>query len=142
MPRRAARRLGRALGRRGTILGCFGTVWALYGYALVTTPPDTSAFRVLLLLWPLHVWGWLWIAAGCVAMITAWFPARLDAAGFGALVLIVVPWMLSNLLSWWPLRDNPRGWIGALIWGAITVPVLVVAGWPEPARPKGLPDGS
>lgn len=138
----AARRMRQALGRRGVILGALGTVWALYGYAQITTPlPDTSGIRVLLRLWPLPVWGALWIGAGVAAIVAAWLPPRLDAFGFLGLVLIVVPWTLSYLLSWWPLGDNPRGWVGAAIWGAMAAAVLVVAGWQEP-RTKGLPDGS
>jgi hypothetical protein len=111
-------------------------VWALYGLAQVTMPPpDQRGLALLLNLMPLAAWGWCWISAGLVAVVYAWAPPGRDAAAFLALVIVVVPWMASNLASWF-LGDNSRGWIAAAVWTAITVPVLVVAGWPEPPRRK------
>lgn len=141
--RRVVRRLGRALGHRGFTLTSLGTVWVLYGYSIVTAPlPDTSGVRILLHLAPLSVWGWLWMCAGAAALVAAWLPQGQDAFGFVALLVIVLPWMLSFLLSWKPLGDNPRGWIGAVVWGAMTALVWVTLRWPEPARPKEFPYGS
>ncbi|HEY9374920.1 MAG TPA: hypothetical protein VIU94_41770, partial [Streptomyces sp.] len=85
---------------------------------------------------PLQAWGWCWVAAGLVAASAAFLPQGRDAPGFVALVLIVLPWMLGYLLSWWPLGVFPRGWIAAAVYGALTLPVVVVAGWREPPRPK------
>jgi hypothetical protein len=132
-----ARWLGRALGRRGAILGGYGTVWLLYGYGqLVQPPPDQRGLSLLLAAMPLAAWAWLWMMAGLVAIVCAFLPQGLDVAGFVALVVIVLPWMLGYLASWWPLAMFPRGWIAALIWGAITMPVIVVAGWSEPPRKR------
>lgn len=138
MPRRVVRRLGVTLGRRGAILLCYGTVWALYGYGQLISPqPEQRGLDLLLRAWPLSVWAGLWIATGLVAIVAAFLPQGRDAPGFVALVLIVIPWMLSYLLSWWPLQTFPRGWVAAAIWTVIAVPVIVVAGWREPPRPKG-----
>jgi hypothetical protein len=131
-----SRRLKRQLGRRGAILSCYGIVWALYGLAQVTMPqPDQRGLALLIKLMPLAAWGWCWIGAGLVALVYAWAPPGRDAVAFPALVIVVVPWMASNLATW-ALGDNPRGWIAAAVWTAITVPVLVVAGWQEPPRRK------
>ncbi|MFE9064956.1 hypothetical protein [Streptomyces violaceusniger] len=136
MPRRVARRLARALGRRGAILLSYGVVWALYGYAQVISPqPDQRGLQPLLNVMPLSVWGWIWVACGLVAVVAAWLPQGVDAPGFLALPLIVLPWMTSYLASW-VTGDFPRGWVAAAIWGLIAVPVIVVAGWREPPRPK------
>lgn len=130
------RRLKRQLGRRGAILSCYGIVWMLIGWGQIVVPqPDQRGLQVLLALWPLHVWGWCWVAAGLIALVCAWAPPGRDAAGFVSLVLIVVPWMASYLASWL-LGVYPRGWAAAAVWTAITVPALVVAGWPEPPRRK------
>lgn len=134
---RAVRRLARTLGRRGVILLAYGTVWALYGYGQLITPqPDQRGLDLILRAWPLQVWACLWIAAGLVAVVSAFLPQGRDAPGFVALVLIVIPWMLGYLVSWWPLGTFPRGWVAAAIWAVIAVPVIVVAGWREPPRPK------
>ncbi len=133
---RALRRLGRTLGRRGTILSCYGIVWLLIGWGQLVQPqPDQRGLVLLLALMPLSAWGWCWIAAGLIAVVCAWLPPGRDAPGFVALVLIVVPWMTSYLASW-ILGVYPRGWAAAAVWTAITVPIMVVLGWPEPPRRK------
>ncbi|MFI8499476.1 hypothetical protein ACIGFK_13405 [Streptomyces sp. NPDC085524] len=136
MIRRAARRLRRRLGRRGAILTSYGLVWLLYGYAQLVTPqPDQRGLALLLRLMPLDAWAWGWIVAGTVALVYAWAPPGQDAAAFLALVLIVVPWTATYLVAWLS-GGYPRGWVAAAVWTVITVPVLVVAGWPEPSRRK------
>jgi hypothetical protein len=136
MPRRVVRRLGRTLGRRGAILLSYGTVWSLYGFAQITSPqPDQRGLQPLLELVSLTVWGWLWVATGLVAIVSAWMPQGRDWPGFLALPLMVLPWMASYLGAW-IAGDFPRGWVAALVWAVIAVPVLVVAGWREPPRMK------
>ena len=136
MPRRVARRLGRALGRRGAILLCYGTVWALYGYAQIVSPqPDQRGLTAALELMPLDAWGALWVAIGIVALVSAWLPQGRDWVAFLLLPLMVVPWIVSYLIAW-IVGDFPRGWVATLVWAAIAVPVWVVAGWREPPRVK------
>ncbi|MFE3326908.1 hypothetical protein [Streptomyces sp. NPDC059176] len=128
--------MSRQLGRRGVILSCYGIVWVIVGWGQIVIPqPEQRGLQVLLALWPLSVWGWCWVIAGLIALVCAWAPPGRDAPGFVALVLIVVPWTASYLASWL-LGVYPRGWAGAAVWTAITVPALVVAGWPEPPRRK------
>lgn len=138
MPRRIARRLSRLLGRRGAILLSYGIVWAIIGYGQITSPaPDLRGLRLLLQMMPLDVWGWIWVASGLIAIISAWLPQEKDWPGFLALPLMVLPWAASYLLAW-IIGDFPRGWVAAVVWGAIAAPVLVTAGWREPPRPKRL----
>lgn len=138
MPRRIVRRLGRSLGRRGAILLSYGTVWALYGYGQIISPqPDQRGLTLATNWLSLHTWGWLWIAAGLIAVVSAWLPQGVDWPGFLVLPLIVLPWMLSYLVSWLQ-GDFPRGWVAAAVWGVIAVPVIVTAGWREQPRPKRL----
>lgn len=113
----AVRRLGGMLGRRGAILLSYGTVWALYGYGQIISPqPDQRGLTLAVQMWPLHVWGSLFITAGLMAAVAAWLRQGADWFGFVALVLIVLPWMLSYLASW-VLGDFPRGWVAAAVWG-------------------------
>lgn len=136
MPRRILRRLSRQLGRRGAILLCYGGVWAIIGYSQITAPqPDLSGLRLLLQTMPLDAWGSLWVASGGIAIVSAFLPQGRDWLGFLALPLIVLPWMASYCIAW-IIGDFPRGWVAAVVWGAIAAPVLVVAGWGEPPRSK------
>lgn len=126
----------RQLGRRGAVLSSLGLVWVCYGYAQISAPqPNQSGLRLLLFM-PLWAWGMVWIVSGSLAFAAAWMPGRRDWWGYPALAVVVLPWTLAYMASWWPLHDNPRGWIGALIWTALVVPVLVVAGWDEPPRKR------
>lgn len=135
---RQLRRLGRQLGRRGAILLSFGFIWVASGYGRIVQPqPDQRGLKLLLDLAPLTVWGWLWVAAGLIAVVSAWLPEGADWPGFLALPLVLLPWMLSYVATWL-LGDYERGWVAALVWGAAAVPVLVVAGWREPPRPKRI----
>lgn len=135
---RAVRRLLRLLGRRGAILLSYGVVWAIIGYGQITSPaPDLRGLRLLLQMMPLDAWGWIWVVSGLVAIVSAWLPQGKDWPGFLALPLMVLPWMVSYLLAW-IIGDFPRGWVATVVWGAIAAPVLVVAGWREPPRPKRL----
>ena len=133
---RAVRRLRRQLGRRGAILTPYGLIYTLIGYGQLVIPqPDQRGLKLLLAIGPLEVWAWGWLIAGVIALVYAWAPPGRDTAGFVALILIVVPWVTTYLAAWL-LGDHPRGWVAAAIWTVITVPVIVVAGWSEPARRK------
>ncbi|MFD5425200.1 hypothetical protein [Streptomyces sp. NPDC127084] len=108
------------------------------GYGQIVQPqPDRRGLKLLLDIAPLTVWGWLWVTAGLIAIASAWLPEGADWPGFLALPLMVLPWMTSYLASWL-LGDFDRGWVAALVWGAIAIPVLVVAGWRESPRLKRI----
>lgn len=133
---RAARRLARRLGRRGAFLVCFGMVWGLIGYGQVTSPPpDQRGLKLLVDRVPLEVWGWLWIAAGVVAILSAFLPQGSDRFGFVALALMVTPWVVSYFVAWGQ-GHFARGWIVSALYGGLAVGIMVVAGWGEPPRPK------
>ncbi|MFJ4990078.1 hypothetical protein ACIP9H_40560 [Streptomyces sp. NPDC088732] len=136
MPCPAARRVARRLGRRGAILTCYGSVWAVYGWAQLITPqPDQRGLGPALHVMPLVAWAWLWVVSGVIAAMAAWLPEGRDWPGFLSLPLIVLPWTVSYFMSW-AVGDAPRGWVSSVVWAAIAAPVLVVAGWDEPTRHK------
>lgn len=137
----AARWVACRLGRRGAILLSYGAVWALYGYAQIASPaPEQRGLEPLTALTSLDVWGSLWIATGLVAAVCAWAPQGWDWPGHAALQLIAVPWIGSNLATWL-MGEFPRGWIAAAVWGVISVPIWVTAGWREPPRVKRVSSG-
>jgi hypothetical protein len=72
----------------------------------------------------------------CIALTCAWLKEGRDWPGFTAVWLIATPWALGYFASWWPLGDNPRGWITACIFGAFGLVCLTVVGWPEPGRDR------
>ncbi|MEU5596806.1 hypothetical protein [Streptomyces sp. NPDC020298] len=112
-----------------------GVIATLYGYGLLVQPlQDPRGLRLLLKLMPLHAWGGAWIAAGLTALVCAWLAPRWDWPGFLAVWAITAAWAMAYLMSWWPLGENPRGWIGACVFGAFGAVCLVAIGWEEPPR--------
>jgi hypothetical protein len=133
------RRLRARLGRRGSILFLKGTIAVLYGYGQLIQPvPDKRGLHLLLRAMPLHAWAIAWLIAGGVAFGCAFLGEGRDWPGFTAVWLISIPWSLTYLVSWWPLGDNPRGWITACIFGAFGLVCLTVVGWPEPPRATSM----
>jgi len=131
--RAAARRLRQQLGRRGALLILKGVMAVGYGLGQVFAPTGSPQGLMLLLQWqPLAFWGWVWTTAGAVALVCAWLPPRRDWPGFLAVWLVATPWAMAYLLSWWPLAENPRGWVVATIFGAWGGVNLVAIGWDEP----------
>lgn len=131
----AVRRVAHRLGRRGAILSLKGTIATLFGIGLLTQPiPDRRGLRLLLWVMPLHDWGFAWLCAGIIALACAWLGQDHDWPGFTAVWLISAAWAVTYLVSWWPLGENPRGWITAAIFGAFGLVCLVAVGWPEPGR--------
>lgn len=138
--RRGLGRLAHRIGRRGATLLLIGGLITLYGVGQLARPiPDQRGIRLLLLVMDLECWSWMWIAAGLLAMGCAFLRPRMDWPGFTGLWLATVPWSLSFFVSWWPLGENPRGWISAVIFAAFGALPLVIVGWEEPdqqARPE------
>jgi len=131
--RAAVHRAARRVGRRGAVLILKGIMVLLYGYGLLVEPPaDIRGIQLLLDLMPLHAWAWTWIAAGLMAIVSAWLPTGRDWLGFPAIYFVAAPWALGSLASW-GLYDNPRGWVAAAIWGAFCGVAVVAAEWPEPS---------
>lgn len=144
-PARLLRRLARQLGRRGACLLSYGIIWAVIGYGQLISPQiDQRGLTMVLWIMPLHAWAWCWIGAGAIAAVSAFAKQGFDWAGFFTLPLLAFAWTLSYLVAWWPMNVFERGWVAAGVYGALAVPVLVVAGWSEPPRRKrlGPPDGT
>ncbi|HWU23274.1 MAG TPA: hypothetical protein VN088_17175 [Nocardioides sp.] len=140
MVRRVARRLSEHLGRRGALLTLKGVIASLYGYGQIAAPqPDPRGLHLLLKAMPLHAWGALWVAAGIIALVCAWLPPRRDWPGYLAVWAISASWAMAYLVSWWPLGENPRGWVAAAIFGAFGGVCLVAIGWEEPPRARTEP---
>lgn len=132
--RRGLWRLAHRVGRRGAILLLIGGLVLMYGAGQLAQPiPDQRGIRLMLLVMDLTYWSWTWIVAGALAIVCAFRREGRDWPGFTGLWLATVPWSMSFLASWWPLGDNPRGWISAAIFAAFGAVPLVIIGWDEPA---------
>lgn len=132
----AARAAVRRVGRRGAVLTCKGLMAALYGWGQVVDPPTTSSVRLLTSVMPQRCWGWVWICAGVTALACVPLRQGRDWPGFAAIYLMASLWAGAQATGWW-LYDNPRGWVGGIVFAAWGGVAAVIADWPEPVR---LPD--
>lgn len=101
---------------------------ALGGVVLLTAPPaDGDELATFVESWaPLHLLGWVWIAAAALG-VAGCVVRGLQPAAFAASSALHVAWGFSYLASW-VVFDEPRGWVTAAVYLVIAALVLVVAG--------------
>lgn len=136
---RAARRVRRLLGRRGTFLAILGvgkTCWGISFYVHPPLLPPTPG---------LCHWAWIWIAAGVVTFTSAFLGVGRDRYGFAAALVPPAVWAIAYLVAALS-GDYPRGtWVaiwyltshvGVILWAA-TVPEHSVPKTPRGRRAEG-----
>lgn len=127
----AAGRLIRRAGRRGAFLSFLAILDGCYGYALLSQSVAALRSQPDFFL-SLHTWGWAWLAVAAVC--AAGVLARRDIAQYTAAALLKGVWgaLYANA---WLIQHYAQDWISAVVWLSFGLTVLLVAGWPEPARP-------
>lgn len=132
-------------GRRRAALCLFGILWVAVGISVLTTararftPIDDPT---ILSLMDRREWGWMWMVCAAVAIFCGLFRNRyraLDEWGFNALLIPPMVWMLAYVwaeIAWLATAGQigrSNGWIGAVIYTVISLAILMIAGWPDPA---------
>lgn len=140
MPSRAARRLYKALGRRGIFLLILGTGKTCWGVSFLVDPPDDQGLELLTRLCSLRHWSWLWITCGLITLSSAFLRIGRDWFGFLAALLPPTVWATAYTVAV-ITGDYSRGayvavWyltshVGIILW-ASTVPEYSV---PPASRP-------
>lgn len=139
MPRRAARRLYKALGRRGVFLAILGTGKTCWGVSFLVDPPSDRGLTPLTDLCSLRHWSWLWIVCGIVTFGSAFLRIGRDRLGFLAAFIPPTVWATAytvavvsgdysrgGFVAVWYLTSH----VGVILW-ASAVPEYSV---PPPAR--------
>lgn len=121
--------------RRGTFLASMGVVFALIGYSYLSISPIERpavehALRLALEVLPLWVYGVLWVVAGALSILDGLRHNVRSVVGFTAAVIMPTAQAVIYFAAWLD-GDLPRGWVSAVVFAAIAVAVLVVAGMPE-----------
>lgn len=138
---RAARRLYKALGRRGVFLAILGTGKTCWGVSFLVDPPDDRGLTLLTDVCSLRHWSWLWIVCGLVTLGSAFLRVGRDWAGFVAALLPPTVWATAytvavisgdysrgGFVAIWYLTSH----VGVILW-ASAVPEYSV---PPPVRAR------
>lgn len=124
------------------MLFTLGVMWVTTGVDILATGFTTSfvgfAFQPGFL--EPDTRGWLWVATGSVAILTAVRPRIFVHDGFGYLALYAMPayragaYLWLWLDSWLPMGGPgyPRGWLAATGYLALTALVMILADVHEP----------
>lgn len=133
---RAARRLRKLLGRRGSFLLILGTGKTAWGVSFLVDPPSGSALAFL------NDWAWIWIAAGVVTSTSAFLKVGRDGWGFIAALVPPAVWAIAYLAAAISGEYSRGAWVaawyltshvGVILW-ASTVPEYEVPSAPRKAR--------
>lgn len=140
----------RQVGRRGTLLGLLGVLWAALGIGFATSPQPRFAdgADMLVLRWIDDItspWlGLLWVVCGLVSLgcAIARYRSPRDDYGFVALVFPAVVWGVFYVWSWvaflfpsYPEVGRPNSWLAALVYWSVALILLFVSRWPDPDDP-------
>ncbi|WP_043493727.1 hypothetical protein [Streptomyces viridosporus] len=141
---RAARRLYKALGRRGVFLLILGVGKTCWGVSFLVDPPPDNGLELLTQFCGLRHWAWLWITAGLITGFSAFLQIGRDKLGFRAALTPPAVWAIAyayavltgeysrgGFVAIWYLTSH----IGVICWAA-TVPEYSVPPAPRPRRGK------
>ncbi|MCX5522574.1 hypothetical protein OG342_06815 [Streptomyces bobili] len=142
MPCRAARRLYKALGRRGIFLAILGVGKTCWGISFIVDPPGTQGLELLTSVCSLRHWAWLWIVCGLITLSSAFLRVGRDWVGYVAALIPPTVWAIAYMaavivgnysrggfVAVWYLTSH----VGVIMWAA-TVPEYSVPPVPRPAR--------
>jgi hypothetical protein len=147
MPCRAAQRLYKALGRRGSFLAILGTGKTCWGISFLVDPPSDQGLRLLTSICSLRHWSWLWITAGLITFGSAFLKIGRDRWGFYAALVPPSVWAIAYAsavisgyysrgayVAIWYLTSH----VGVIMW-ASGVPEYSVPPAPQRARRDEVP---
>lgn len=124
-------------GLRPAVLAVLGLGWAWYGYS-ITADPGYARARGLAGITryvPLTTLGWVWVAAGAVAVAAALvrhWRIRWQAAGFAALAGPPLLWGITYARAAIDGTGSESAPGSAGAWLAFAVAIVLVAGLAEP----------
>lgn len=127
----------RAWKRHGLILTVAGFIYMLVGAAYILSDPNEGravALQILLRTAPLEVWGWVFVLAGILSVISSRWPPFAETWGYVVLTGLSGGWG-SNYLMGILFGDSPWTNIsGCLLWGLLGFLWWAISGMANPEK--------
>ncbi|MFJ8221396.1 hypothetical protein [Streptomyces griseus] len=122
------------MSRRRAVLVTFGAGWCGYGALGILANPRQGTTELLseVTQWvPMAALGWVWVAAGIIAIGAGLVVScpRIQAAGYAALASVAGLWAAAFTLA---IPRAPTASGSASIWVSVAVGVVVVSGMDDP----------
>lgn len=122
-------------GLRPAALTVLGIGWIVYGRSISTDPNygRTRGLAGITQYVPMGALGWVWVAAGVVALLAGLLRLGIQAQaiGFAAVAAPAVLWGVTFLRSAWN-GTYPAASGSAAVWIAVGVSIVLTAGMAEP----------
>lgn len=115
-------------GRRGAFLAFLTILDFAFGYSIFSLP--RVVFQHIDTVLPIHVWAWLWIAAGVVCASGVFM--KTDRVQYTISSVFKTAWGLLYAYLWW--QGVPSAWPSVAVWLSFAMTVVLVASWPEQVR--------
>lgn len=123
--------------RRGFLV-TIGAGWAGYGLGIVSDPRYGTARGLggITRHISLQTLGWVWVAAGIMAVLAGLVAncPRLQGLGFVALATPAALWGAAFTITW-ASGDFPSAWSSACGWVAFALGIVWVSGMDDPLPP-------
>lgn len=129
--------------RHDLILAVAGVIYVMIGVSYILAEPTENRFvalQVVLSVASLEFWGWTFVTAGALSIISSKWPPFAETWGYMVLTGMPAGWSSAYLLGI-VVADSPASNIsGFFSWGLIAFLWWVISGLPNPERPAAKDD--
>jgi FtsH-binding integral membrane protein len=119
--------------RHSLVLLVLGIIYMLIGLSYAVQQPSSYTAHVTIaatLIMPIRAWGWVWIGAGLLSVLSSRWPPASETWGYTALSFLAALWAC---FYFWGLLFLGGGSIpGALAWSAIAFLWWAISGLHNP----------
>jgi hypothetical protein len=130
--------------RHSTILMVVGFLYALIGVNYTFGAPNPNrekALAVLVHVAPMQFWGWVFVAAGLMTMLSAKWPPMTETWGYMVLTGLSSGWAATYLTSTIFFHAPWSNTSQVAVWGILAFIWWAISGLPNPEKIAERPNG-
>lgn len=123
--------------RHSTILMVVGFLFVLVGISYAFGKPSQSrelALAVILQVAPIEFWGWLFIVAGFLSMVSAKWPPLTEIWGYMVLTSLSSGWAATYLTGMIFFHAPWANLTQVILWGCLAFMWWAISGLPNPEK--------